>query len=67
MEDTGSKVAEGAATGAVSGGIVGGLIGLLGSLLIPGVGPVVVGVLFASRTVKESIGSRFFRYAAPNP
>src|SRR5215471_21274178 len=29
--------------------------------------PLVVGVLFASRTAKESIGSRFFRYAAPNP
>src|SRR6266850_3853297 len=33
----------GAAKGAVSGGLVGGLIGLVGSLLIPGVGPIVVG------------------------
>src|SRR4051812_36819375 len=32
-----------AATGAISGGIVGGLIGLLGSLLIPGIGPIVAG------------------------
>src|SRR4029079_4776090 len=29
--------------------------------------PLVVGVLFASRTVNEKIGSRFFKYAAPNP
>src|SRR6185295_5008059 len=47
-EDTGSTAAEGAATGALSGGVVGGLIGLLGSLLIPGVGPIVVGGVLAS-------------------
>ena len=38
-----AHAAEGAATGALSGGMLGGLVGLLGSLLIPGVGPIVIG------------------------
>jgi hypothetical protein len=56
-ERTGSEVAEGAATGAVSGGILGGVIGLLGSLLIPGVGPIVVGGLLASALTGAGIGA----------
>ena len=57
MEDTGSTAAEGAATGALSGGVVGGLIGLLGSLLIPGVGPIVVGGVLASTLTGVGIGA----------
>src|SRR5690349_7131253 len=56
-ERTGSDVAEGAATGAVSGGILGGVIGLLGSLLVPGVGPIVVGGLLASALTGAGIGA----------
>src|SRR5215213_3549857 len=57
IEDTGSTAAEGAATGALSGGVVGGLIGLLGSLLIPGVGPIVVGGVLASALTGAGIGA----------
>lgn len=57
IEDTGSTTAEAAATGAISGGIVGGLIGLLGSLLIPGVGPIVVGGVLASTLTGAGIGA----------
>ena len=57
IEDTGSTAAEGAAVGAVSGGVVGGLIGLLGSLLIPGVGPIVVGGVLASTLAGAGIGA----------
>jgi hypothetical protein len=57
METTGHQVAGRAATGAVSGGLVGGLIGLLGSLLIPGVGPIVVGGVLASTLTGVGIGA----------
>jgi len=57
LESTGVSEAEGAATGAVSGGIVGGLIGLLGSLLIPGVGPILVGGVLASTLAGAGIGA----------
>jgi hypothetical protein len=57
LESTGAKEAEGAAAGAVSGGLVGGLIGLLGSLLIPGVGPIVVGGVLASTLTGVGIGA----------
>jgi hypothetical protein len=57
METTGSEAAEGAAKGAVSGGVVGGVIGLLGSLLIPGVGPIVVGGVLASTLTGVGIGA----------
>lgn len=46
--------ASGAASGAVGGTLLGGLVGLLlgtGALLIPGIGPVVAGGLFASSAV----------------
>jgi hypothetical protein len=57
LESTGAKEAEGAAAGAVSGGLVGGLIGLLGSLLIPGVGPIMVGGVLASTLTGAGIGA----------
>jgi hypothetical protein len=57
LESTGGQTAEGAATGAVSGGLVGGLIGLIGSLLLPGLGPVVVGGVLASTVAGAGIGA----------
>ena len=57
INETGSQAAEGAAKGAVSGGVVGGLIGLLGSLLIPGVGPIVAGGVLASALTGVGIGA----------
>ncbi len=57
VESTGGTPAEGAATGALSGATVGGLIGLLGSLLIPGVGPIVVGGVLASALTGAGIGA----------
>jgi hypothetical protein len=56
IENTGGT-AEAAATGAISGGIVGGLIGLLGSLLLPGAGPIVVGGVLASTLTGLGIGA----------
>jgi hypothetical protein len=43
----GRGVLAGAAEGAVSGGVVGGILGVLGSLLLPGVGPDLAQGLFA--------------------
>lgn len=57
VDDTGSTAAEGAATGAIGGGMVGGLIGLFGSLLIPGVGPIVAGGALASALTGAGIGA----------
>ena len=57
LEGVGGEAAEGAAKGAVSGGLLGGLLGLLGSLLIPGVGPVVVGGVLASTLTGAGIGA----------
>ena len=57
LESSGGTAAEGAAAGALSGGLVGGLIGLLGSLLVPGVGPIVVGGVFASTLAGAGIGA----------
>jgi hypothetical protein len=57
IEETGSEAAEGARTGAVSGGVVGGLVGLLGSLVIPGLGPIVVGGLLASTLTGAGVGA----------
>lgn len=57
IEATGSEAAEGAKTGAVSGGVVGGLVGLLGSLVIPGLGPIVVGGLLASTLTGAGVGA----------
>ena len=57
LEPPRAKEAEAAAAGAVSGGLVGGLIGLLGSLLVPGVGPVLVGGVLASTLTGAGIGA----------
>lgn len=57
VEDTASGMAEGAAVGALTGGVVGGLVGLIGSLLIPGLGPVVVGGVLASTLMGMGIGA----------
>jgi hypothetical protein len=51
-----SPAGKGAAAGAVSGGLVGGIIGLLGSLLIPGLGPIVVGGVLESVLVGAGAG-----------
>src|SRR5919108_1527245 len=51
LEETGTQVAEDAATGALGGGLLGGLAGLLigiGALVFPGIGPVVAGGLFGT-------------------
>jgi heat induced stress protein YflT len=57
VQDTASGMAEGAAVGALTGGVVGGLVGLIGSLLIPGLGPVVVGGVLASTLMGMGIGA----------
>jgi hypothetical protein len=49
--------ADGAATGAATGGVVGGLLGLLSSLLLPGVGPIVVGGVLGSTLVGAGAGA----------
>ena len=57
IETTETEAAEGARTGAVSGGVVGGIVGLLGSLVIPGLGPIVVGGLLASTLTGAGVGA----------
>jgi predicted lipid-binding transport protein (Tim44 family) len=49
--------AEAVKTTAATGGIVGGLIGLLGSLLIPGLGPVTLGGVLASTLIGAGAGA----------
>jgi hypothetical protein len=43
-------------TGAATGGVIGGLLGLLGSLLIPGLGPVTVGGVLLSTLLGAGVG-----------
>lgn len=57
VDETASGMAEGAAVGALTGGVVGGLVGLIGSLLIPGLGPVVVGGVLASTLMGMGLGA----------
>jgi hypothetical protein len=57
VEDTAEGMAEGATVGALTGGVVGGLVGLIGSLLVPGLGPVVVGGVLASTLMGMGIGA----------
>lgn len=52
-DDPGAAVAKGAATGAA----IGGLVGLLGALLIPGAGPLVLGGVIASTLVGMGAGA----------
>jgi len=42
---------------ALGGGLLGGLLGLLGSLLVPGVGPLVVGGVLASTLAGVGVGA----------
>jgi hypothetical protein len=49
--------AETVKTSAATGGIVGGLIGLIGSLLIPGLGPVTLGGVLAATLIGAGAGA----------
>lgn len=53
----GERLADDATAGALTGGIIGGLVGLLSSLLIPGVGPLVVGGILASSVTAAGLGA----------
>jgi len=57
VDEAASGLAEGAAAGALTGGVIGGLVGLIGSLLIPGVGPLVVGGVLASSLLGMGVGA----------
>jgi hypothetical protein len=57
VEETASGLVEGAAAGAVTGGVIGGLVGLVSSLLIPGLGPLVVGGVLASALMGVGVGA----------
>jgi hypothetical protein len=57
VEDTASGLAEGAAAGALTGGVIGGLVGLVSSLLIPGLGPLIVGGILASTLMGMGVGA----------
>ena len=57
VEDTASGLAEGAAAGALTGGVIGGLVGLVSSLLIPGLGPLIVGGVLASTLMGMGVGA----------
>jgi hypothetical protein len=57
VEDTASGMAEGAGIGAITGGVIGGLVGLIGSLLVPGLGPVVLGGVLASTLMGMGLGA----------
>jgi hypothetical protein len=57
VEETASGMAEGASIGAITGGVIGGLVGLIGSLLVPGLGPVLVGGVLASTLMGMGLGA----------
>ena len=57
LEETASGMAGGASIGAITGGVIGGLVGLIGSLLVPGLGPVVVGGVLASTLLGMGLGA----------
>lgn len=60
QERVGNKADEGAATGAVTGGILGGLTGLLvglGTLAIPGVGPILLAGEVATTLATTAAGA----------
>ena len=59
-EDVGNKADEGASTGAVTGGILGGITGLLvglGTLAIPGVGPILLAGEVATALATTAAGA----------
>jgi len=55
--DPGTSAAGTAAAGVLGGSLLGGLIGLIGSLLIPGIGPVVAGGMLASVLAGAGLGA----------
>jgi hypothetical protein len=57
VDETATGLAEGATAGALTGGVIGGLLGLISSLLIPGVGPLVVGGVLASTLMGMGVGA----------
>jgi hypothetical protein len=48
LENSVEDTTDGATVGALTGGVLGSLVGLLSSLLIPGIGPILVGGVLAS-------------------
>lgn len=56
-ESPAEGAAKGAAKGALSGGIVGGALGLLGSLLLPGIGPIVAGGILGTMLAGAGLGA----------
>ena len=59
-----TKAPEGAATGATTGGVIGGVLGWLvglGTLAIPGVGPLIAGGADCSRADRSGRGRRDWR------
>lgn len=52
-----TKATEGLATGALTGGVIGGLIAAAGSLLIPGIGPVIAGGLLLTTLGGAVVGA----------
>jgi uncharacterized membrane protein len=57
VDETTSGLAEGAAAGALTGGVIGGFVGMISSLLIPGVGPMIVGGVLAASLMGMGIGA----------
>jgi uncharacterized membrane protein len=57
VEETATGLTEGAAAGAVTGSVIGGLVGLVSSLLIPGLGPLVIGGILASTLMGMGVGA----------
>jgi hypothetical protein len=57
LADEGSNGSGEAAAGALTGGVLGGLLGLISSLLVPGVGPLIVGGILASTIMGLGVGA----------
>jgi hypothetical protein len=57
VDETPTGLAEGTAAGALTGGVIGGLVGLISSLLIPGVGPLILGGVLASTLLGMGVGA----------
>jgi uncharacterized membrane protein len=55
--DTGGQQTDPAVVGVANGSLIGGLIGLFGSLLIPGLGPLLLGGILASTLTGAGIGA----------
>jgi hypothetical protein len=57
LDQAAHGLAEGAAAGALTGGVIGGLVGLISSLLIPGIGPLLVGGVLVSTLLGMGVGA----------